>query len=327
MNQDVFVRRNEAWWSAFDAQLSRMETTRSAPEQVDEFAAQYRRLCQQLAVARHRHYGADTVERLNSLVLRAHSRLYGKNVEGYGASLRTALLRFPQAVRREWRAVVLAHCLFYLPALGMMAAVTGWPELVQTVLGPAELAQLESMYDPKADHFLKERAFDSDVLMFGYYIYNNIGIAFRTFASGIIGGLGSLFFLMFNGVFLGSAAGHLTTVGMGTTFWSFVITHGAFELTAIVLSGAAGIRLGTAVLVPKNRTRSLALTEAVRDVMPIVWGFTAFLVAAAFLEAFWSSSRMVPNDVKQVVGGLAWLWVYLYLYLGGRGAMETHNGH
>lgn len=34
--------------------------------------------------------------------------------------------------------------------------------------------------------------------MFGYYIMNNIGIAFQTFASGLLFGLGSLFFPCFS---------------------------------------------------------------------------------------------------------------------------------
>ncbi len=239
---------------------------------------------------------------------------------------RRLLLQFPIAVRREWRLVLAAHLLFYLPYAGMMAAVVGWPELVQTVLGPAEIAQVESMYDPAAEHFLKERAIDSDMLMFGFYIYNNISIAFRTFAGGIVGGLGSLFFLVFNGVSIGAVSGHLTSVGMGSTFWSFVVTHGAFELTAIVLSGAAGLKLGLAVLVPGSRTRRRALAEAVTAVLPIVYGFFAFLVVAAFLEAFWSSSHLIPNHMKYSVGGAAWLWVYVYLLVGGTRAGGAPHG-
>ena len=80
--------------------------------------------------------------------------------------------------------------LLYLPYMGMMPAVVGWPGSIQTVLGPAD-ADLEAC-TTQAEHFLKERP-DSDMLMFGFYIYNNIGI-FRTFAGGIVGGLGSVFF-------------------------------------------------------------------------------------------------------------------------------------
>jgi hypothetical protein len=45
---------------------------------------------------------------------------------------------------------------------------------------------------------------DSDVLMFGYYIHNNVSIAFRTFAGGILGGVGSIFFLIYNGLIVGA---------------------------------------------------------------------------------------------------------------------------
>ena len=99
-------------------------------------------------------------------------------------------------------------------------------------------------------------------MMFGFYIRNNIGIAFQCFAGGIFAGLGSLFFLAFNGVAAGSPAGYLTARGHGETFYSFVVTHGAFELTAIVLAGAAGLRLGHALLVPGRHTRRAALERA-----------------------------------------------------------------
>jgi uncharacterized membrane protein SpoIIM required for sporulation len=252
--------------------------------------------------------------------------MYGNDVEGLVVQARRLIRRFPIAVRAEWRVVLLAHALFYLPYLGMLLAVVGWPELIQTVLGPMEIAEIEGMYDPKADHFLKERPIDSDMLMFGFYIYNNISIAFRTFAGGILGGLGSVFFLVANGVSIGAASGHLTSVGMGSTFWSFVITHGAFELTAIVLSGASGLKLGAAVLVPGRRTRRRALAEAIRAVLPIVYGFFAFLVAAAFLEAFWSSSRLIPHATKYSVGAAAWVWVYVYLLVGGTKVEGQING-
>ncbi|MEO4017989.1 stage II sporulation protein M, partial [Pseudomonas rossensis] len=71
-----------------------------------------------------------------------------------------------------------------------------------------------------------ERAASEDWVMFGYYIMHNIGIAFQTFASGLLFGLGSAFFLFFNGLMIGAVAGHLTHIGYGQTFWSFVVGHG-----------------------------------------------------------------------------------------------------
>jgi uncharacterized membrane protein SpoIIM required for sporulation len=155
--------------------------------------------------------------------------------------------------------------------------------------------------------------------MVGFYIRNNIGIGFRTFASGLLLGVGAAFFLIFNGLFLGGAAGHIDIVGYGSTFYTFVIGHGAFELTALVLSGVAGMKLGVAVLAPGRRSRVRALVEEGKRAAAIVYGFAGMLVIAAFLEAFWSSSSLVPPMVKLVVGGLLWLFVLAYFVFAGRG--------
>ena len=86
--------------------------------------------------------------------------------------------------------------------------------------------------------------------MFGHYIRNNIGVSFQCFAGGLFAGIGSLFFLAYNGAFGGALAGYLTARGLSSTFYSFVATHSSFELTAIVISGAAGLRIGQALLSP-----------------------------------------------------------------------------
>jgi hypothetical protein len=42
------------------------------------------------------------------------------------------------------------------------------------------------------------------------------------------------------------------------------------------------------------------------------------LVIAAFLEAFWSSSTLVPATVKLIVGGVFWVLVIGYFAFAGR---------
>ena len=127
-----------------------------------------------------------------------------------------------------------------------------------------------------------------------------------------------MFFLVFNGLQMGAVAAHVTNIGHGGPFWSFVATHGAFELTAIVLAGTAGLKLGLALLAPGRRTRRRALVEEARDSVPLLYGFTALLLIAAFVEAFWSSSMMIPPGVKYTVAAICWVMVYAYLLLGGK---------
>ena len=155
--------------------------------------------------------------------------------------------------------------------------------------------------------------------MFGYYIMNNIGIAFQTFASGLLFGLGSLFFLLFNGLLIGAVSGHLSQIGYGEPFWSFVIGHGAFELTAITLAGAAGLQLGWALIAPGRHARSEALRLAAAQAVKLVAGVVIMLLIAAFVEAYWSSMTLASSSLKYWVGAALWLLVAIYFLAVGRG--------
>jgi uncharacterized membrane protein SpoIIM required for sporulation len=183
----------------------------------------------------------------------------------------------------------------------------------------ASAAQYEQMYSQAGASVAGVPA-AGNWIMFGSYISHNVGIAFQCFAGGFFFGIGSLFFLVYNGAVIGGIAGYLTERGLASTFYSFVVTHGAFELTAIVLSGAAGLRLGHALLAPGRRTRVQSLVLAARESAVIVYGLTVMLVAAAAIEAFWSAATWIPAAVKYGVAALCWGAVLGYLTFQGRRA-------
>jgi len=127
-----------------------------------------------------------------------------------------------------------------------------------------------------------------------------------------------VFFLAYNGAFGGALAGYLTERGLASTFYSFVAPHSAFELTAIVLAGAAGLRLGYAWVAPGRYTRLESLRLAARHAVVIVYGVIGLLLIAAAIEAFWSSARWIAPAVKYGVGGACWVLVLAYLGWQGR---------
>jgi uncharacterized membrane protein SpoIIM required for sporulation len=164
------------------------------------------------------------------------------------------------------------------------------------------------------------REAQGDWLMFGFYIRNNISIAFQCFAGGLFAGIGSLFYLIYNGALFGAIAGYLTERGHGPVFYSFVVTHSAFELTAIVLSGAAGLKIGHAWLAPGRLTRMQSLVAATRTCAVVVAGCAIMLLIAAAIEAFWSSASWIPHPIKYTVAAACWMAVLGYLTLQGRSA-------
>jgi uncharacterized membrane protein SpoIIM required for sporulation len=172
------------------------------------------------------------------------------------------------------------------------------------------------MYDPSVrDHQPREAS--DGVLMVFFYIGNNVSVAFRTFASGIAFGIGSVFMTVYNGLTMGAVAGHLEHIGYGGTFWPFVIGHGSFELTAIVLAGVAGLRMGLALVVTRQRSRAQALREATQRGVPILYGMTGMLLFAAVIEGLWSGQAAIPALVRYWVGAGLWAVVVAWLSLGG----------
>jgi uncharacterized membrane protein SpoIIM required for sporulation len=117
---------------------------------------------------------------------------------------------------------------------------------------------------------------------------------------------------------MGAVAGHLTNAQFTEIFFTFVVGHGSFELTAICISGAAGLQLGYALLAPGNYSRIEALKRASKVAIQLVYGVIIMLVIAAFIEAFWSSNNILMPWQKYWVGGFLWTLVIAYLVFSGR---------
>jgi uncharacterized membrane protein SpoIIM required for sporulation len=319
MKQSLFENRHKAEWEQFARLLEQLEHDRKTTG-AGSFPRDYRRLCQHLALARERGYSSFLIDSLQQQVLRGHQQLY-RHRSRLGANVLAFILAdFPRLVREQWRFVLAASLMFFASLAGFALLVYLYPDLVYNLIPAEQVSEIQSMYDPVAGHLGRtaERAASEDWAMFGYYIMHNIGIAFQTFASGLLFGLGSVFFLIFNGLMIGAVAGHLTYVGYGQTFWSFVIGHGAFELSAIALAGAAGLKLGWALVAPGCLPRAEALRLAARKSVLLICGVMLFLLIAAFIEAYWSSMTGPSHQTKYLVGAALWLLVVVYLMFAGR---------
>ena len=293
-------------------------------EQVNQadFPSLYREICQHLSLAQSRRYSPYLIERLSFLINQAHQVFYHKN-HAHGESIIASLVNFfvqtfPQTIRNESRWLWLSSAVFYLPLIFIIILIQFWPEFIYSVMPPDTVAGMEAMYDPQAEHIGRERGSDSDSQMFGFYIFNNTSIGFRTFATGLLFGIGSIITLMFNGLHIGAAAGHLTQIGYGSTFWPFVSGHSALELTAIALSGAAGLKLGFSLLMPGRKSRYQSMLDAAKVSVKIMAGAAVMFFMAAFIEAFWSSSQSIPVMIKYIVGIAMWFMVFSYFAFAGQ---------
>lgn len=326
MKQAVFEKRYGEDWRRLEIWLDQRDRRRvganKTPLPTDsardaEVPQLYRRVCQHLALARDRHYSPDLVDRLNRIALRGHHVLYGAQTRGWGI-VDFVARGFPQLIRQEKRFVIAACLLFFVPFVATGLALQWHPEFIYYLVDPQNLQQYQSMHDPST----KEegmRGAATNMGAFGMYIWNNVQIGFNTFATGLAFGLGTLGSLLFNGVFIGAIAGHLHGIGYGSAFWPFVAGHSALELVGIAVSGAAGFKLGAALISPGPYSRKMALVYAARPAVRLMYGAALMILAAAFIEGYWSPHTAIPAKIKYAVGITFWVLTLLYFVFAGRG--------
>jgi uncharacterized membrane protein SpoIIM required for sporulation len=323
MKQEQFEQHNEESWLAFDEWLKWHRTRRKkkagkAPFANSELPERYRLICLQLALARDRDYTLALVEHLHRLAQLGHDVLYGAQSGFAQRVLAYARSGFAIDVRNNVKWVLASALLFFGPMLAAMLAVHLWPDFAYLMISPEQAANFESMYGNESRALGRvARDASTDFQMLGFYVYNNVSIAFRCFAGGLTAGVLTVFYLIYNGLSIGVVAARLGEAGLAENFYSFVVGHSTFELGAIVLSGAAGLKLGAAILAPRRMSRGAALRQAGRSIIGMVCGLAFMLLAAALTEAFWSPLKL-GLPVKLTVGGVLCTLTLAYFTLAGR---------
>jgi uncharacterized membrane protein SpoIIM required for sporulation len=311
-SRDAFVVDRSRVWSELDLLLAR---DRLDGADLSRLSTLYREVCSDLMTARAAGFGADLLGHLDALAARSHATLYGHGRRRWQAGLRLLLSDFPRRLRESAPFMLASALLFFVPlALGIVSTLLS-PRFAAAVLPPAHLEQMAEMY---ANSVSEGREGGTNAAMAGFYVMNNVGIAFRCFATGILYGVGSIFFLVYNGLVTGTVVGHVTAVGHGSNILAFVCGHAAYELGAIVIAGAAGLRLGYALIATGNLTRLGSLRIAALGTVPLVAGAAAQLLIAAAVEAFWSPSS-APYPVKYGFGAVSLVVVLGFWVFAARG--------
>jgi len=160
---------------------------------------------------------------------------------------------------------------------------------------------------------------------------NNIQVSFLVFVAGIAWAVPSILLLIFNGANIGVAAGLFHDAGQASKFWGLILPHGLLEMSAIVVAGAGGLRLGWSLVAPGDRTRSQSLVEEAQRSVSIVLGLIVVFIVAGLIEGFVTPSSL-PTEARVSIGVAAFaaFWSYIVSYgpravaAGDTGSM-AHN--
>lgn len=323
LKQTQFESAHRSQWqqlrATIDALARHNPKYKATSDQLQQMPGLYVTVCNHLSLAKTRGYSPNLVTELHALVIDAHRQMYQHKTSWSRRALNFIKGGFPQLVRTHSKLFWLCMALFYVPAILTGLFAYNDSAFIYRIHDSSTVYSMEAMYNPASNDLFRPegRESSSDFQMFGFYIANNIGIDFRVFAGGILFGVGSLFFMIYNGLAIGSVAGHLTAKGFIPTFWGFVAGHSALELTALVISGMSGLLIGLALINPGRRSRADALKQNAQIAVRLVIGAGIMTLLAAFIEAYWSSGSWDPY-LKYGVGISMWVLTLLYLGYGGR---------
>ncbi len=313
--RDELVESCRPRWHELEMLLgSGKPLARRDADEISRMVALYRAVCGDLMRARSVGCGPDVTAHLDGLAARVHNLLYAPRPWRLRALWELFARDFPRTFRKSWRAFLLSGALFYLPLIAGVWLTLETPGFAESIL---PRSMLESAAESYRGGFDSGREAGAGSMMAGFYVYNNVGIAFRCFATGIVFGAGSIFFLVYNGLVTGAILGYVILVGSGHNILTFICGHGPFELTAIVVSGAAGLRMGWALVETGGRTRLGSLRAHSREVFELVMGAALMLLIAAGIEAFWSPSALAP-PIKWGFSAFVTLLIAGYLLFAGR---------
>ena len=310
-NQWLAKRRPH--WDRLQALLGQADSTglgRLSRAELQELALLYRQVAADLSVLRQDATARTYASHVNQLLARAHHIIYSgrkTSIAGLFLFLRD---EYPRIFRRNLRYI--AASLLITGACALLGAIltSTRPDFMRHVLGPRMIATMER-------HEMWTHSIVSVAPMETSHIMtNNLSVSFATFAGGITFGIYTLFLLFINGMELGVIGAACHHYGMSISLWSFVAAHGSLELPSIIIAGAAGLRLGHAMIFPAGYRWKDSIARGGIEATRLVSGIIPLLVIAGCLEGFFSPSQ-APVALKFTVGAVLFTLLNLWLFRSG----------
>ncbi|HEV2856555.1 MAG TPA: stage II sporulation protein M [Thermoanaerobaculia bacterium] len=300
MDYARFVRLRRPLWDDFEKRLEAAGRGLKGLGygDLEEMALLYRQVLHDHALADSRFPGTAAARRLRELVLEGTRRLTGESGEVRGGLLRFFLRTFPLAFQRQLGTTGVALALFLLAALWGLALGILRPAIGVTLLGPQAVQGLEEghLWTESLVTTVPPSVSSSGIAT------NNLTVALTAWAGGVLAGFLPLYIVLFNGLLLGAVFGVTLHYSMGGALLEFISAHGLLELTLVIVSAAAGLTLGRALVAAGDRPRALALRDAARDALAVLLGCLPWFVVLALVEVLVSPQPALPVSLKVTLG-------------------------
>jgi uncharacterized membrane protein SpoIIM required for sporulation len=307
---NLWISKRRPHWDRLAALLAQSDQSglrQLSRAELQELALLYRQVAADLSVLRQDTTAQSYAAHVNQLLARAHHIIYSGRKTSPGGVFRFLKDEYPAILQSQIRYVLAS--LLISAACGLLGVVltTTRPEFMRHFVGPEMIATMER-HQMWTQSIVSVAPMETSRIM-----TNNLSVTFVMFAGGISFGVLTLFSLYVNGMLLGVIGAACHQYGMSLALWSFVAAHGSLELPSIIIAGAAGLRLGHAMLFPDGYRWKDSIAKGGIEATRLVSGIIPLLVIAGCLEGFFSPSH-APVWLKFTVGGVLFTLLNLWLF-------------
>ncbi len=320
-----FVARKQEAWEAFRGTAARIELVglrALAAAEIPAFAARYREVAADLARARTYRVSPEVIAYLERLVAAGHNALYRARARRRLPIAPYVFRDFPAAVVESWPYVLVAFLLFTIPAAVGYAVLRERPELAEEIAPPVMVSRAEQAAERQARGIgYVETENEERPVLASWIISNNIMVCLAALAGGLVGGILTVLSLVYNGLSLGIGFGVFANHHAAGYLATFIAGHGVLELTAIFISGGAGLRLAQALVAPGDLTRKDALVLQGAIAVRMIGAVVCLLGVAGAIEGLLSASD-APAAYKFAVSAASAVLLACY-FASGRAYLRT----
>jgi uncharacterized membrane protein SpoIIM required for sporulation len=292
LKEEQFIKTNTNTWrelEGFSIVINKKGVKSLPSNEVKKFLSTFRQCSHHLAYARTHYPESSVVNYLNSLISKYHSHVYAVKRTSPGQLFKYIGYEFPTLLK-EHKWFVLSSFAFF--AFGVLLSLI----LVLTNTDNANMFLPAAMIESVKSGAAGGGGQWNYPLMSSYIMFNNISVSLRAFVFGITLGLGTIYVLFMNGALLGALTALMYMYGTPKHYWSLILPHGIIELTAIFISGAAGLMIAKSMLLPGEFTRKHSLINGAKKAVSLVMGVVFMLVIAGIIEGFFT-----PLDISENV--------------------------
>ena len=308
MNETTFKQQNQDNWNTLKGiiEKSRLKGINAlSSEEIRKLGMLYKNVSSALSYARTQNASEELVIYLNDLAGSAHGLLYSGYSDKSESLKEFILFGFPALVRESYKYILVAAIIFWVCfIIGILATQTVY-DVIKPII-PQTLAKGNSLKD------LKEPLTTDPAGMSSFIMLNNIKEALYAFIGGITAGVFTVFSLAKNGFVIGIVAAVIFSTNKPLPILSLLLPHGIIELTALFISGGAGLIMGAALISPGNLKRGDALKICSRKALRLFAGSVIMLIVAAVIEGFITPS-ILSVSVKLMFAFVTLVVLIIYM--------------